>query len=320
MKGHQAGHLPRHADDLIAEAKRAGCRPVLVSGGGLDFTVLPLARYLDIPDVIANSLEFEAGYATGRLGKPFVAGATKSVLMQDFARKHSLDLAQSWAYSRTAQRLPHAGRSRPTDGSKPRHATAHRGAQLRLANYRSALAARLGRLPARSTAWEPLVDALADEVGDFDHRGMAMPDSTSRRQEGQRATACFAAISCTTRSRRRAGCGQRGSPTAPQVAVGVNDREEARTNRLHQRRGGPGKWRLLLEERDLRFDEFGIDAVRLGGQEPHQPMHQRRRPALRKVPLIQVRADERQPGDSMRRVSGSIGLKRGVRHQRTHEQ
>jgi len=60
---------------------------VLVSGG-LDFTVLPLARYLGIPDVLANSLEFERGYATGRLGKPFVAGATKSALMLDFAKKH----------------------------------------------------------------------------------------------------------------------------------------------------------------------------------------------------------------------------------------
>jgi HAD superfamily hydrolase (TIGR01490 family) len=84
--------------DLIEESKRAGVRQVLVSGG-LDFTVRPLARYLGITDVIANRLEFENGYATGRLGKPFVAGATKATIMRDFAEKHGLDLARSWAYS-----------------------------------------------------------------------------------------------------------------------------------------------------------------------------------------------------------------------------
>lgn len=100
--------------DLIAEAKRAGCRPVLVSGG-LDFTVMPLARYLGITDVLANTLEFERGYATGRLGKPFVAGATKSALMLDFAKKHGLDLGQSWAYSDSYSDYPMlAAVGRPT--------------------------------------------------------------------------------------------------------------------------------------------------------------------------------------------------------------
>lgn len=86
------------ARDLIAESRRAGCRQVLISGG-LDFTVRPLARYLGVDDFIANTLEFENGYATGHLGKPFVAGATKAVIMRDYAQAHGIDLTRSYAYS-----------------------------------------------------------------------------------------------------------------------------------------------------------------------------------------------------------------------------
>jgi len=84
--------------DLIEEARRAGLRNVIVSGG-LDFTVRPLARWLGVDDFIANTLEFENGYATGQLGKPFVAGATKAQIMRDYAVRHDIDLGASWAYS-----------------------------------------------------------------------------------------------------------------------------------------------------------------------------------------------------------------------------
>ena len=86
------------AHDLVQESKRAGALPVLVSGG-LDFTVVPLARHLGIEHIIANRLEFKRGYATGQLKKPLVAGATKAQVMRDFAHEHNIDLAQSHAYS-----------------------------------------------------------------------------------------------------------------------------------------------------------------------------------------------------------------------------
>jgi HAD superfamily hydrolase (TIGR01490 family) len=89
--------FPR-ARDLIAESRRAGLRQVIVSGG-LDFTVRPLAEHLGVDDFIANTLEFENGYATGHLGKPFVAGASKAVIMRDYAATHGIDLARSHAYS-----------------------------------------------------------------------------------------------------------------------------------------------------------------------------------------------------------------------------
>jgi HAD superfamily hydrolase (TIGR01490 family) len=86
------------ARSLIEESRRAGCRQVLISGG-LDFTVRPLARYLGVEDVLANRLEFTRGVATGQLEKPFIGGATKALIMRDFAGKHGIDLTQSWAYS-----------------------------------------------------------------------------------------------------------------------------------------------------------------------------------------------------------------------------
>jgi HAD superfamily hydrolase (TIGR01490 family) len=93
------------APELIAESRRAGVRQVLVSGA-LDFTMRPLARYLGVDDLIANQLEFVDNYATGKLKKPFVAGATKAEIMRDYARTHGVDLAESWAYSDSFSDFP----------------------------------------------------------------------------------------------------------------------------------------------------------------------------------------------------------------------
>ena len=86
------------AIELIAESRRAGVRQVLVSGA-LDFTMRPLATYLEVDDLIANQLEFVDNYATGKLKKPFVAGATKADIMRAYAKQHGIDLAESWAYT-----------------------------------------------------------------------------------------------------------------------------------------------------------------------------------------------------------------------------
>ncbi len=93
------------ARDLIEESRRAGVRQVLISGA-LDFTLRPLAQYLGVDDLIANRLEFKNGYATGKLGKPFVGGAIKADIMRDYARAHDVDLANCWAYSDSFSDFP----------------------------------------------------------------------------------------------------------------------------------------------------------------------------------------------------------------------
>ena len=90
---------------LVEESRRAGCKQVLVSGA-LDFTLRPLARFLKVDGLIANSLEFQDGYATGKLAKPFVGGATKADILRDYANKHSIDLANSWAYTDSYSDVP----------------------------------------------------------------------------------------------------------------------------------------------------------------------------------------------------------------------
>lgn len=91
--------------DLIEESRRAGCRQVLITGA-LDFTMRPLARYLEVDHLIANRLEFKDGVATGKLQKPFIGGATKPVVMRQYATEHNLDLSDCFAYSDSYSDFP----------------------------------------------------------------------------------------------------------------------------------------------------------------------------------------------------------------------
>src|SRR5687768_882004 len=86
------------AYELIETGKRKGLRQVIVSGS-LDFMVAPLARHLGIDDLITNKLEFKNGVATGKLVKPIVAGAHKARFIQEYAKKHDLDLLESYGFS-----------------------------------------------------------------------------------------------------------------------------------------------------------------------------------------------------------------------------
>ncbi len=84
--------------ELVENAQKSNLRQVIVSGS-LDFMVQPLARHLGIHDIITNRLEFKDHVATGKLVKPVVAGAAKARLIQEYSRKHEIDLLASYAYS-----------------------------------------------------------------------------------------------------------------------------------------------------------------------------------------------------------------------------
>jgi HAD superfamily hydrolase (TIGR01490 family) len=83
---------------LLDQARRAGCRIVLVTGA-LDFTVRDLARHLAADDLIANRMHFVEGVATGRVVPPIVEGAHKAQLVRDYCVREGLALDQSHAYS-----------------------------------------------------------------------------------------------------------------------------------------------------------------------------------------------------------------------------
>lgn len=93
------------AYDLIAEAKRAGCRVVLCTGA-LDFSVQPLVAHFGADDLLANQMQFVAGKATGRVVPPIVEGAHKARILRDYCVAHGLDLDQSYAYSDSASDYP----------------------------------------------------------------------------------------------------------------------------------------------------------------------------------------------------------------------
>lgn len=93
------------AQDLIDEARRSGCKIVLVSGA-LDFSILPLARYLGADDVIANKMQYVGGVATGKVIPPIIEGANKANVIRDYCVKNGLQLDKSFAYSDSASDYP----------------------------------------------------------------------------------------------------------------------------------------------------------------------------------------------------------------------
>ena len=83
---------------LLGEARRAGCRIVLVTGA-LDFTVRRLARHLEADDLVANRMRFVDGLATGQVIPPIIEGAHKALAIRDYCLREGLALDGSFAYS-----------------------------------------------------------------------------------------------------------------------------------------------------------------------------------------------------------------------------
>jgi len=86
------------AYELVETSKKRGLKQVLISGN-MDIMVRPLAEHLGFDDMITNRLEFKNGKATGQLVPPVLAGANKARFLQEYGRKHGIDLLDSYGYS-----------------------------------------------------------------------------------------------------------------------------------------------------------------------------------------------------------------------------
>ena len=92
--------FPR-AQDLIDQARRAGCTIVLVTGA-LDFTMRPLAKHLGADDLIANRMQFVGGKATGKVIPPIIEGANKANVIREYCEANGISLMKSYAYTDSA--------------------------------------------------------------------------------------------------------------------------------------------------------------------------------------------------------------------------
>jgi len=93
------------ARDLVQRSLALGHEVVLVSGA-LDVLMDHLAAHLGATAVIANRLEFQDGYATGKLLRPIVAGPEKARLVRQWSRDRGQDLSDCFAYSDSYSDVP----------------------------------------------------------------------------------------------------------------------------------------------------------------------------------------------------------------------
>ena len=93
------------ARSLVEEDRKAGVRPVVISGG-LDFALEPVVRYFGFGEMISNRLVFENGVATGEVEVPLVAEAEKVLAMQKLCRGAGARLSEAKAYSDSASDVP----------------------------------------------------------------------------------------------------------------------------------------------------------------------------------------------------------------------
>jgi HAD superfamily hydrolase (TIGR01490 family) len=104
-----AAILPRVYPEMLAEVhshQDAG-RPAFIVSAASNEVVELLARVLGMEGGIGTRYEVDAeGNFTGRLDGPFVYGPGKVEAMREFAERHEIDLAASYAYSDSLSDLP----------------------------------------------------------------------------------------------------------------------------------------------------------------------------------------------------------------------
>jgi HAD superfamily hydrolase (TIGR01490 family) len=104
-----AAILPRVYPDMLAEvhAHQDAGRPAFIVSAASNEVVELLARVLGMAGGIGTRYEIDGdGDFTGRLDGPFVYGPGKVEAMREFAARHEIDLAESYAYSDSLSDLP----------------------------------------------------------------------------------------------------------------------------------------------------------------------------------------------------------------------
>jgi HAD superfamily hydrolase (TIGR01490 family) len=104
-----AAILPRVYPQMLEEiyAHQDAGRPTFIVSAAGNGVVEQLAHVLGMEGGIGTRYEVDAeGNFTGRLDGPFVYGEGKVTAMQEFASRHGIELAESYAYSDSLSDLP----------------------------------------------------------------------------------------------------------------------------------------------------------------------------------------------------------------------
>jgi HAD superfamily hydrolase (TIGR01490 family) len=83
--------------EILRNHQRQGHRIVLITGG-LDLVMHPLAEFLHADELIATHVTERDGVLTGIVDGPAVADEQKAVLVHEIAKRHGIELSQSFAY------------------------------------------------------------------------------------------------------------------------------------------------------------------------------------------------------------------------------
>src|SRR5215471_3049139 len=105
---------------LVEAHQRAGHTVVLASSA-TRFQVEPTARAMGVSHILVSPVEIVNGICTGRPGGPLLWRAGKAAAVREFAGKHGIDLAQSYAYSNGDEDVPFlrtAGRARAINAGR----------------------------------------------------------------------------------------------------------------------------------------------------------------------------------------------------------
>lgn len=93
------------AIDCIRVHQQQGHRIVLVTGA-LDFVMQPLVEFIKGDDLIAIRLAERDAVLSGELQTTPIADEHKATLVREYARKHLVDLSQSFAYGNSGADAP----------------------------------------------------------------------------------------------------------------------------------------------------------------------------------------------------------------------
>lgn len=106
LQGGTVPLLPRAMVDLIEQHHQAG-REVILATTTPKHLIAPLAEKLGFDDVITtgHSVDNEGRFDGGMIG-PFVWSRGKLAAVRDWAQRHGVDLAQSYAYSDSIDDIP----------------------------------------------------------------------------------------------------------------------------------------------------------------------------------------------------------------------